>query len=611
MEDDNIRNCITYDKRKKDRKIRNVDLIKSYILSQPEKIKTLNNFYNTVINIFIEYVNITQAYSTKLKELAIKIKLNEDEEEYTSECQMINIIKTILFFNSESLNEIINDIKKEIKTNLNNNNSNSDNDIQKKMNDKINNTSKMFLSEINNVISKQKKYEKEMRNYEELLINQGLQQKNEGKMNMGSIEDAKVALDSQESYFKSVVESNITLKKVLNEFWEEKQVIRDKLNKKCFFILDTLIFFTKTQNENYELQKMNLKETYSSNIYDEKKEEELNRYFLIPSTYNLKCLDIYLDDKKKNKKRNSEKIEDNILCPMSLDEEKKFNKKVNELKGDHLLNVVDLLTKNKFILSNRDEKIKKNEISKQIIKEIIQYILKDIDKFEEDKKNKLYNMFEDDKENILIFLKILNDNRSKDSNITNKESFSILGDAFEFITKIVLNEKEIDTEILKLVFILSTTYFYDDKDNEKNKAYLFTYIEKFEEFKKKEFWERYFYDSLNFEVNNLLIVGRRKKTEDEIKKERNDKIKTSLFSNLLMIVQNMMDFHLDKNFINEFVSKINNKNHLQEEELLQIQMYLTENKEDEKDNQINDNNNNDKVDNNKEIDKNDDLINNN
>lgn len=611
MEDDNIRNCITYDKRKKDRKIRNVDLIKSYILSQPEKIKTLNNFYNTVINIFIEYVNITQAYSTKLKELAIKIKLNEDEEEYTSECQMINIIKTILFFNSESLNEIINDIKKEIKTNLNNNNSNSDNDIQKKMNDKINNTSKMFLSEINNVISKQKKYEKEMRNYEELLINQGLQQKNEGKMNMGSIEDAKVALDSQESYFKSVVESNITLKKVLNEFWEEKQVIRDKLNKKCFFILDTLIFFTKTQNENYELQKMNLKETYSSNIYDEKKEEELNRYFLIPSTYNLKCLDIYLDDKKKNKKRNSEKIEDNILCPMSLDEEKKFNKKVNELKGDHLLNVVDLLTKNKFILSNRDEKIKKNEISKKIIKEIIQYILKDIDKFEEDKKNKLYNMFEDDKENILIFLKILNDNRSKDSNITNKESFSILGDAFEFITKIVLNEKEIDTEILKLVFILSTTYFYDDKDNEKNKAYLFTYIEKFEEFKKKEFWERYFYDSLNFEVNNLLIVGRRKKTEDEIKKERNDKIKTSLFSNLLMIVQNMMDFHLDKNFINEFVSKINNKNHLQEEELLQIQMYLTENKEDEKDNQINDNNNNDKVDNNKEIDKKDDLINNN
>ena len=611
MEEDNIRNCITYDKRKKDRKIRNVDLIKSYILSQPEKIKTLNNFYNTVINIFIEYVNITQAYSTKLKELAIKIKLNEDEEEYTSECQMINIIKTILFFNSESLNEIINDIKKEIKTNLNNNNSNSDNDIQKKMNDKINNTSKMFLSEINNVISKQKKYEKEMRNYEELLINQGLQQKNEGKMNMGSIEDAKVALDSQESYFKSVVESNITLKKVLNEFWEEKQVIRDKLNKKCFFILDTLIFFTKTQNENYELQKMNLKETYSSNIYDEKKEEELNRYFLIPSTYNLKCLDIYLDDKKKNKKRNSEKIEDNILCPMSLDEEKKFNKKVNELKGDHLLNVVDLLTKNKFILSNRDEKIKKNEISKQIIKEIIQYILKDIDKFEEDKKNKLYNMFEDDKENILIFLKILNDNRSKDSNITNKESFSILGDAFEFITKIVLNEKEIDTEILKLVFILSTTYFYDDKDNEKNKAYLFTYIEKFEEFKKKEFWERYFYDSLNFEVNNLLIVGRRKKTEDEIKKERNDKIKTSLFSNLLMIVQNMMDFHLDKNFINEFVSKINNKNHLQEEELLQIQIYLTENKEDEKDNQINDNNNNDKVDNNKEIDKKDDLINNN
>ena len=590
MEDDNIRNCITYDKNKKDRKIRNVDLIKSYILSQPEKIKTLNNFYNTVINIFIEYINITQSYSAKLKELAIKIKLNENEEEYTSECQMINIIKTILFFNSESLNEIINDIKKEIKTNLNNNN--NDNEIPKKTNEKINNTSKMFLSEINDVISKQKKYEKDMRNYEELLINQGIQNKNEGKMNMGNIEDAKEALESQESYFKSVVENNITLKKVLNEFWKEKQVIRDKLNKKCFFILDTLIFFTKTQNENYELQKINLKETYSSNIYEEKKEEELNKYFLIPSTYNLKCLDIYLDDKKKNKKRNSEKIENNILCPMSLDEEKKFNKKVNELKGDHLLNIVDLLTKNKFILSNRDEKIKKNEVSKKIIKEMIQYILKDIDKYEEDKKNKLYNLFEDDKENILIFLKILNDKRSKESNITNKESFNTLGEAFEFITKIVLSEKDIDIEIVKLILILSTTYFYDDKDNEKNKVYLFTFVEKFDEFKKKEFWERYFYDSLNLEVDNLLIVGKKNKTDEEIKKERNDKIKTSLFSNLLMIVQNMMDFHLDKNFINEFVSKIKNKNHLQEEELLQIQIYLNE--DEKKINQINDNNNNDK-----------------
>ena len=592
MLDDNIRNCITYDKNKKDRKIRNVDLIKSYILSQPEKIKILNNFYNTVINIFIEFINITQSYSAKLKELAIKIKLNENEEEYTSECQMINIIKTILFFNSESLNEIINDIKKEIKTNLNNNNNNNDNEISKKMNEKINNTSKMFLSEINDVISKQKKYEKDMRNYEELLINQGIQNKNEGKMNMGNIEDAKDALESQESYFKSVVENNITLKKVLNEFWKEKQVIRDKLNKKCIFILDTLIFFTKTQNENYELQKINLKETYSSNIYEEKKEEELNKYFLIPSTYNLKCLDIYLDDKKKNKKRNSEKIENNILCPMSLDEEKKFNKKVNELKGDHLLNIVDLLTKNKFILSNRDEKIKKNEISKKIIKEMIQYILKDIDKYEEDKKNKLYNLFEDDKENILIFLKILNDKRSKESNITNKESFKTLGEAFEFITKIVLSEKDIDIEIVKLIFILSTTYFYDDKDNEKNKVYLFKFVEKFDEFKKKEFWERYFYDSLNFEVDNLLIVGKKNKTDEEIKKERNDKIKTSLFSNLLMIVQNMMDFHLDKNFINEFVSKIKNKNHLQEEELLQIQIYLNE--DEEKINQINDNNNNDK-----------------
>ena len=77
-------------------------------------------------------------YINKLKELAVKIKLNEEEENYQLEAQLFNIIKTILFFNSESLNEIINDIKKGMFL-INNN-------ILKKTNENLNNLTKTYFS---------------------------------------------------------------------------------------------------------------------------------------------------------------------------------------------------------------------------------------------------------------------------------------------------------------------------------------------------------------------------------------------------------------------------------------------------------------------------------
>ena len=143
MENNNTHKFISYNN-SNDKKTRNIDKIKSYIISQPDKIKNLVNFYNKVINIFLEFISITQIYSNKLKELAIKIKLNDDEEE-PSEMQLFNILKTILFFNSESLNEIINDIKNKMTI--------FNDETLIKLNE-INNLSKQYFSEINKVIVK-------------------------------------------------------------------------------------------------------------------------------------------------------------------------------------------------------------------------------------------------------------------------------------------------------------------------------------------------------------------------------------------------------------------------------------------------------------------------
>ena len=588
MENINIHKSTSNEKNIKEKKTRNIEMIKSYIISQPDKIKNLVNFYNRVINIFLEYISITQIYSNKLKELAIKVKLNEDEEDL-SEVQLFNILKTILFFNSESLNEIINGIKNEM--NLFNN------EALIKTNE-LNNLSKQYFSEINKVILNQKKYEKEMKTYEELLINKEIKNiKSPENINNNNsnndINNAKNAIISQENYFKSVKDSNNILKKIINISSEVKGLVREKINKKCNFILDTLIFFTKKQNENYELQKINIMETYSSNIHELNEEEELNNHFLHPLPYSLKCLDIYIKKKEKKEKRNSDTNVNNLffslITEINSEEDKKLKNKIRELKRDNILNIVDTITKNKIELSLRDEKIHKRETKRKSIKQILKYIIKDTSKYNEKERNKLFELLNEGKENIMYFFKILNNHRAKENNFINKETFNYLGEAFEYITKISIDKKDI--EIFKLLFILSTTYSYKENNDKK---YLFIYIQNFKEFKEKKFWENYFENFLNSEIENSFHnygpqIGKNQKIED-IEKEKENKLKISLFSNLLMVVQNMIDFSLNRNFINEFIYKINDKYKLSEEELEQIKIYLDENK-----NVIDNNNNNEEM----------------
>ena len=462
------------------------------------------------------------------------------------------------------------------------------NDNLTKTNDNLNNLSKLYFSEINKVIINKKKYEKEMKNYEELLISQEIKNnknKKDLKINNNNIindeKGAKSVFDSQENYFKCVKESNNILKKIINISSEAKANLRANINKKCNLIIDTLIFFTKIQNENYELQKTNINDIYSSNIHILKEEEELNNHFIHPLPYSLKCLDIYIKKKEKKKKRISEQFENNIFLSLinenSPDSDLKVKNKIRELKRDNILNIVEIITKNKIILSSRDEKIQKKEINKKIIKQIITIMFKEKNKYNESQKNKLFKLLSEEKEYILYFFKILNNHRSKENAILYKETFQFLGESFEYITKISLNKE--DVEIFKLLFILSTTYYYKENND---KIYLFQYIKNFKEFKEKEFWDNYFENFLNFELKNALItygpIKGKDKQNEEIKKEKEHKYKISLFSNLLMVIQNMLDFGFSNSFINEFVQNVNNKYKLDKSEFEQIQLYLKENK---------------------------------
>ena len=609
-----IGNKLSLKKNSKYKKERKIDVITSYIFQQSEKIKKFWNIYNKVINLFTEYCSLTHIYSNKLKELTIKSKLDEEnEDQFLPEEQLFNIIKEIIFFNSELLEETTKNIKNQINSVINNENFT-------KANEMLNVLSRKYFEEIDNVILNKKKYEKEMQLYEELLINQELEKKKEEKV-INNLNEAKRAIDSQETYFKSVKDSNNILKKIINISLEANTKLRQKINQKFLYIIDSLIFLSKIQNENNELQKMNLKDAYSTDSLISKEEEELNNHFLLPIPYSLKSINMYINKKEKKKIKDVKEIDDFLFLSLfndpNLEEEKKIKNKMLLLKSDDILEILDIINKNKLVLSSKDEKMQKNEISKKSIKQILTIIFKENNKYDNKQKNKLFKLFDEGKEHIMYFLKILNCHRAKDISNIHKNTFIFLGEAFEYITKISLGKR--DVEIFRLLFILSLTYYYIE-DN--NKRYLIEFIENFPEFKGIDFWENYYENFLNYEIQNspeiYEDINEKNLTNEEIVKEKIEKYNISLFSNLLMIIHNMIDFKLDKDFILKYISKINDKYKLTNEQLEQVKVFLVDKINEMKSQNINSKNDNfDKLGNNinpnsniaKTINTNDNLIN--
>ena len=589
------KNDISLKKNSKDKRERKIDVITSYIFQRPEKIQKLWNIYNKVINLLTEYCSLSQIYSNKLKELAINIRLDEENEDQNlPEAKLFNVIRAIIFFNSESLKETTNNIKKQI------NSINNENFI--KTNEIFNILSKTYFEEIDNVILNQKKYERKMKLYEELLIKQELEKNKEEKL-INNLKEAKGAIKSQETYFKSVKDSNNILRKIMDVSLNAKTKLRQKINQKFLYIIDSLIFLSKIQNENNELQKVNLKDAYSTDSLISKEEEELNNNFLLPIPYSLKSINMYINKKEKKKIKDVKEIDDFLFLSLfndpNLEEEKKIKNKMLLLKSDNILEILDIINKNKLVLSSKDEKMQKNEISKKSIKQILTIIFKENNKYDNKQKNKLFKLFDEGKEHIMYFLKILNCHRAKDISNIHKNTFIFLGEAFEYITKISLGERDI--EILRLLFILSLTYYY--KENNK-KRYLFEFIEKFPEFKEPDFWENYYENFINYEFKKspqiYEDINEKNKTNEEMVKNKIDKNSITLFTSLLMVINNMIDFKLDKDNILKLISKINDKYKLNDEYIEQAKILLDDKiNEEEKSRNINSkNNNSDKLENN-------------
>ena len=146
----------------------------------------------------------------------------------------------------------------------------------------------------------------------------------------------------------------------------------------------------------------------------------------------------------------------------------------------------------------------------------------------------------------LQLLMFLNNIRAAGKFKIGKQSFTQLGNIMRYLVDKISEDK--DFESMRYLLIMCQTYFFINKNNEK--FYLVRYIENHQLFQSEEFWEFYFSDSIFQEIEKS---NKTEEAEIETQKEKDKRFSNVVFSKLLSIAHNMMDFQIDKKKIQNLI----------------------------------------------------------
>ena len=158
--------------------------------------------------------------------------------------------------------------------------------------------------------------------------------------------------------------------------------------------------------------------------------------------------------------------------------------------------------------------------------------------------------------NRVVFLQKLSEYRIKGKFELTKKTFDIFTKLFNTI--INTTERDNDFHSIKNAIILSQTYYIKTDNN--NKLYLQKNIENNKIFKSKSFWEEF----LQYSISKEIVVSINNDTKNgtlltENKKDSDDKKSNIAFSQILPYADNMREFGLDKETIQEIISPIINQ----------------------------------------------------
>ena len=540
--------------------------INKIISSQREEIKRIQLFLNSIIDIYKEYINISKEFSKKLENLALKIK----PDGKTFEGQLVQALQGTLLFNSNSLNEMTEEMNNIF--NKQNKNGISENDGV----ETFEHFTEVYFEQYNKTMDSYKIYESGVESYENYLIkkelglikdgdecynkdnnnkdtnngNKANHNNNKTNNNNNNLHDNhKDVYINQQKFLNNMRACNDILKNLFDYFSDEKNTMREQLFYYCQSFNENILSCLNKQNETCLNQKIILENLNKTQKLKGLEDKELNKHFLKPNTYSLNCLKMEEEDGEEKK--------DNDILQI---------KNKNKLNIEQTLHILQTFRNNNLLLNEQDKTKEKEEYNKQEIADIIDILFNKTFLYDDNLKQKLLSLL-NDKIYQLYFLKLLNKYRTKGKFVLNKTALKNLGYLFQYLNEFITNE--IDLNIFKLFFIMCLTFYYQDSETYK-RYYLLKYVENHQNFKNKKFWEQYLSGLINLDIESC-------KGYDKEKDEVQD-INYINFSNIISVTKSMSDFHLGKEFINEFLEEITkSKYNLDGDQRIQLNYMLADN----------------------------------
>ena len=542
----------------------NYEKVTEFINEKSSNIIAIRKGINDIKDVFKDYIQITKTYCTQIASLALKLKPLAN----TIWGDLTQAIQGILLFNSISLENLakgMGEIFKNSKT--------------KKRDSGVSGLeefSNIYQVQLSDLISNYCLYITELEKYERYLMNKEMGFDNDVNSNSNKGEDntnntinqsstpndnkiekltnnLETVLSFRKKYLDKVGPINALVHKLVEFGIKEEKLLNEEFLNISKIFVGKLNECLEGQKKKYEDQNSVLLE-----LYNKIKSEKFDNINSGIQEYSLHSLSIYINAKNldRNKIKNGKQYALN-----QKGEEFEIYKNIT-LKN--VENIMKEIKRNGLEIKEKDlEDFEIEKVKDFISKKVELMFNKTDDNFSDEDKNQMVKYFQENDDYILFFLQLLNNDRAKGGEIFNINIFKYIGEIFKNINDIVL--KKDNYKYFNYVSILSLTYFIQEGNTKK---YVYECIKDNKKLKDLNFWQKYAKFIIKYETDKIP-----KEKENEIN-NKSEKLKLTGFANILAIVNNMVNFGLEQDFIDKFISFCATTFSLTTEQIQQIKEFI-------------------------------------
>ena len=545
----------------------NYEKVTEFINEKSSNIIAIRKGINDIKDVFKDYIQITKTYCTQIASLALKLKPLAN----TIWGDLTQAIQGILLFNSISLENLAKGMGEIFK-----------NSKMKKRDSGVSGLeefSNIYQVQLSDLISNYCLYITELEKYERYLMNKEMGFDNDVNSNSNKGENNKdntnntinqsstpndnkiekltnnleTVLSFRKKYLDKVGPMNALVHKLVEFGIKEEKLLNEEFLNISKIFVGKLNECLEGQKKKYEDQNSVLLE-----LYNKIKSEKFDNINSGIQEYSLHSLSIYINAKNldRNKIKNGKQYALN-----QKGEEFEIYKNIT-LKN--VENIMKEIKRNGLEIKEKDlEDFEIEKVKDFISKKVELMFNKTDDNFSDEDKNQMVKYFQENDDYILFFLQLLNNDRAKGGEIFNINIFKYIGEIFKNINDIVL--KKDNYKYFNYVSILSLTYFIQEGNTKK---YVYECIKDNKKLKDLNFWQKYAKFIIKYETDKIP-----KEKENEIN-NKSEKLKLTGFANILAIVNNMVNFGLEQDFIDKFISFCATTFSLTTEQIQQIKEFI-------------------------------------